>query len=131
MATKTKAKKSTKPRSKKSKAEANGSAEKPPVTERKHLHQQSLPTIEPQEPIPELDDAARIYFEAMHDRKTAGESEDEAKQSLIMKMKEHGQKRYESANGFVVTITDKANVKCKKKGKEDEAEEKDEFGGEE
>lgn len=86
-----------------------------PVTERESLQQEFIPGCEPQEPIQELDDAARIYLDAMQDRKALTEDEDAAKDSLLLKMKEHGLHRYEGGNGYVVTITDSSKLKVKKK----------------
>lgn len=84
--------------------------------------QPRLPGMEP-ESIKELDDAAEIYFDAMQARVKLSKEEDEAKDNLIDKMKEHGTDIYETPDGLVVTITNKSNVKCKKKS--DESEEPD------
>lgn len=73
-----------------------------------------LPDMEPPS-IKELDDAADIYYDVVHERLKLNKEEDEAKDNLIDKMKEHGVDRYETADGKVVTITATANVKVKPK----------------
>ena len=87
-----------------------------------------LPSMEP-ESIQELDDAAEIYFDAMNARCKLSKEEDEAKDTLIDKMKEHKIDLYETPDGLVVSITNKSNVKCKKKSEPDE--EGDEEGDDE
>ena len=86
-----------------------------------------------QQRIRAVDDAADNYYEVMQERCVLSKEEDEKKTALIEIMKEHGIDRYETADGLVVTITAKSNVKCKKKDveegtddyPEDEGEDKD------
>ena len=68
-----------------------------------------------QQRIRAVDDAADNYYEVMQERCVLSKEEDEKKTALIEIMKEHGIDRYETADGLVVTITAKSNVKCKKK----------------
>ena len=68
--------------------------------------------------IAELDDAADNYFETMTDRCKLSKTEDEQKTALIEVMKSHRMARYVTADGLVVTVTDKSNVKCKRKAEE-------------
>lgn len=73
-----------------------------------------LPGMEPPR-IKAIDDAAETYYEVMMDRCKLSKEEDEAKDNLIDKMKEHGMARYETPDGLVVTVVNKSNVKCKKR----------------
>ncbi len=73
-----------------------------------------LPDMEP-ESIPELDSAADIYYDAMQERVRLSKEEDEAKDNLIDKMKEHGLTLYETREGLIVSILNKSNVRCKRK----------------
>lgn len=73
-----------------------------------------LPDMEPPS-IKAIDDAADIYYDAMQERVKLSREEDEAKDNLIDKMKEHGLDRYETADGKVVTVTSKSNIKVKRK----------------
>ena len=73
-----------------------------------------LPGMEPPS-IPELDDAAEVYFEAKTERQEASEAEKNTKNNLIEKMIAHGQTRYVTANELVVDLLSKSNVSCKKK----------------
>ena len=85
----------------------------------KKLRQRRLPGTE--EPtIKALDDAAENYYEAMTERCKLSKTEDEAKDNLIDKMKEHGVDRYETSDGLIVTITAKSNCKVKRKNANDE-----------
>lgn len=59
----------------------------------------------------------------MRERVSLSGEEDEAKTSLIDCMKEAGFERYETAGGLVVTLTNKAGVKVKKKKEEKEGDE--------
>ena len=72
------------------------------------------PSMEP-ESIPELDQAAEIYYDAMQARCKLSKEEDEAKNALIDCMKSHKTKLYTTADGLVVSVVDKSNVKCKRK----------------
>ncbi len=65
--------------------------------------------------IPALDNAADNYYDAMMDRVKLSKEEDEAKDNLIDKMKEHGLERYVTGDGLVVSVLNKSNVKCKKR----------------
>lgn len=64
--------------------------------------------------FPEIDGAAENYYEAMQERVKLSKEEDEAKDNLIDKMKAHGLTRCEY-DDKVVSITDKSNVKVKRK----------------
>ncbi len=70
--------------------------------------------------IDELDDAARIYHGAKTDRMEMTKAEDEAKDSCIDKMKSHRLSIYESVDGIVLTVTDKSNLRSKRKGEVEE-----------
>lgn len=72
--------------------------------------------------IDELDDAARTYHSAKTDRVDATNSETDAKASAIEKMLSHGVEHYESVDGILLTVTQKSNLKSKKKGEVDEDE---------
>lgn len=78
------------------------------------LRQDSLPGMETPR-IKAIDDAAATYYEVMMDRCKLSKEEDEAKDSLIDKMKENGVDRYETADGLVVTVTSKSNIKVKRR----------------
>ena len=73
--------------------------------------------IEGTEPprIKAIDDKAAAYYEVMMERVALSKDEDEAKSNLIEVMVKHGETHYETRNGFVVTVTSKSGVKCKKK----------------
>lgn len=86
---------------------------------------QWLPGHEP-EVIQELEDAADNYYDAVQDRIPLTKAEDEAKDSLIDKMKEHKLDRYITQDGLVVAITAVSNVKVKKKKELDETSETEE-----
>lgn len=103
---------------------------KKPRAKREPKPKQNYLPIEGIEPpsIPALDDAADTYYEAMQERIGLSKEEDEAKTNLLMKMKEEGLARYETKHGLVVDVLDTSKLKCKKKK---DAEEGDEFGGEE
>lgn len=62
-----------------------------------------------------IEDAASTYYEAMTERCRLSKEEDEGKDNLIDVMKEEGLDRYETAEGLLVTITNKSNVRCKPK----------------
>lgn len=94
----------------------------------KKLKQQFIPGTEP-ESIPAIDAAAETYHEVMTERCGLSKQEDEAKDNLIDKMKEHGVDRYETPHGLVVSITSKSNVKVKRKKDAESAEEEDPFDG--
>jgi hypothetical protein len=53
----------------------------------------------------------------------ASKAEDEAKDSAIDKMKSHRTTYYESADGIVLTVTDKSNLKSKRKSDSEEGSE--------
>ncbi len=89
---------------------------------KEHVEQGYLNGQEPPR-IRAIDQAARIYFDTMQDRCKLSKEEDEAKTNLIDKMKEHNLAFYECPNGLVVTVTEKSNVKCKKKNAESNGEE--------
>jgi hypothetical protein len=76
--------------------------------------QKRLPGME-EETVAALEDAAHTYYDAMMERVKLSEEEAEAKDNLIERMKEHGRDRYETADGFVVSVLSKSNVKMKKK----------------
>ena len=65
--------------------------------------------------IAALEDATATYYDVMIDRCKLSKEEAEAKDNLIDKMKENACERYETADGLVVTLTAKANLRCKKK----------------
>lgn len=88
---------------------------------KKREKQGYLPGTEPPQ-IKVLDEAADIYFEAMRDRVKLSKKEDEAKDNLIDKMKEHGLTVYETPDGLRVEVLNKSNVKCKQKKEPTEAE---------
>lgn len=67
-----------------------------------------------------IDDAADNYFEVMQERVKLSKEEDEKKDALIDAMKEAGVERYETPDGLIVTVTNKSNVKCKRKNAESE-----------
>lgn len=73
-----------------------------------------LPTMEPPR-IKVLDDAAELYYDEKKERVTVGAREKAAKANLIEKMKEQGLTVYETPDGIVVNVIDKANVTCKRK----------------
>jgi hypothetical protein len=91
---------------------------------RKRVKQGFIPGTEPPL-IREIDDAAETYYEAMMERVKLSKDEDEAKQNLIDKMVKHDIERYETPDGLVITVTNKKNVKAKKKH-DDNGEEGDE-----
>ena len=70
--------------------------------------------------IKEIDEAAEIYYDVMQQRCTLSKEEDEAKDNLIDKMKENDVNLYETADGLMVCITQKSNVKVKKKADPEE-----------
>lgn len=65
--------------------------------------------------IPELDDAADNYYDVMEERVSLTKDEDQAKDSLIGKMKEHQLDRYETASGKIVSVISSSKLKVKKK----------------
>ncbi len=79
--------------------------------------QQFIPGTEPPS-IPEIDQAAEAYYEAMKERLPYTAEEKAAKETLINKMVEHRQVRYEF-NGFVVNLVDSKNVVVKPKKTEE------------
>lgn len=87
--------------------------------------------LDGQEPprIKAIDQAARIYHKAKTERMALSEEEDQAKDNLIDKMKEHDLQYYEANNGLIVTLTATSNVKTKIKNKD--APEGDDEGSEE
>jgi hypothetical protein len=91
---------------------------------RKRVKQEFIPGTEPPR-VREIDDAAETYYEAMMERVKLSKDEDEAKQNLIDKMVKHDIERYETPDGLVITVTNKKNVKAKKKN-DDNGEEGDE-----
>ena len=70
--------------------------------------------------IKAIDQAAKIYHRAKVDRMALSQEEDEAKDNLIDKMKEHDLQLYETPDGMIVTLTATSNVKTKLKHKGDE-----------
>lgn len=78
-----------------------------------------LPEMEPPR-IKAIDQAAKIYHQAKVDRMALSEEEDQAKDNLIDKMKEHDLQIYECPGGLIVTLTATSNVKTKLKHKESE-----------
>jgi hypothetical protein len=85
------------------------------VATKKKPRQQRIPgTEEPS--VPAIDQAAETYYDAKNARIKLSEEEKEAKESLIEVMLKEGLTRYITADGLVVDITNKSNVKCKKKG---------------
>jgi hypothetical protein len=68
--------------------------------------------------IKPIEDAADTYYDVMVERCKLSKEEDEAKDNLIDKMKEHGVERYVTRDGKVVTVTNKSNVRVKKKDEE-------------
>ena len=78
--------------------------------------------LEGQEPprIKAIDQAAKIYHNAKKDRMALSEEEDQAKDNLIDKMKEHDLQYYETPDGMIVTLTATSNVKTKLKNKAEE-----------
>ena len=84
-----------------------------------------LPGMDPPS-IKAIDDAADIYYDVMTERVKLSKEEDEAKDNLIDKMKEHGLDRYETADGKVVTVTSKSNIKVKRKKDAEESNGEDE-----
>ena len=83
-------------------------------TKQGHLNGMEPPRIK------KIDDAAENYFEVMQDRCKLSKEEDEKKSALIDVMNQHKLDRYETPEGLVVTVTNKANVKAKRKDQEDE-----------
>lgn len=79
--------------------------------------------IEGMEPVSirDLDEAAETYHEAKLERRRLSNAEDEAKDNLIDKMKQHGMSRYETPDGLLVVVTDKSNIKTSKKNESDDA----------
>ena len=73
-----------------------------------------LPDMEPPS-IKAIDDAAENYWEAMMERTELSKQEDEKKTALIEVMRENKLDQYETAEGIVVTLTAKSNVKAKRK----------------
>ena len=73
--------------------------------------------LEEMEPprIKVLDDAAELYYDEKKDRVTVQAREKAAKVNLIEKMKEAGLTTYQTPDGIVVNVIDKANVTCKRK----------------
>ena len=78
------------------------------------VRQGHLAGLEPPR-IKKIDDAAEVYYDVMTARCKLTKEEDEAKDNLIDKMKEHQVDRYETPDGLVVTVTSKSNVKVKRK----------------
>lgn len=91
---------------------------KKPVAERKALHQEFIPGCEPQEPIPEIDEAAREWFEAKDSKKMASEDEADAFDRLARRLQDNGLSRYEMGDGTVIDLGTKTTLKAKKKKKE-------------
>ncbi len=90
----------------------------------KKAKQGFLPGTEP-EFIAALDDAADTYYDAMQERCRLSKEEDEAKDNLIDKMKEHRLERYITSDGKIVAVVNKSNVKVKR-GAESNGEQEDE-----
>ena len=65
--------------------------------------------------IPALDQAAKLYYKVMLERKELSEEEDQAKDNLIDKMKEEDLQIYETKDGKIVTLTATSNLKVKPK----------------
>jgi hypothetical protein len=80
--------------------------------------------------IKAIDQAAKIYHRVKMERVALSKEEDEAKDNLIDKMKEHDMQLYETPDGMIVTLTATSNVKTKMKNKGD-SEEGEEEGDEE
>ena len=75
-----------------------------------------LPELEPPS-IPEIDDAAETYYEAMKKRQKLSVQENEAQQNLLEVMKANKLDRYEF-DSKVVLMTSKS--KCRVKPKDDD-----------
>lgn len=103
------------PKEKKAKKGPSANGEKPPVTEREDLHQAFIPGAEPQEPIAEIDEAARFYMSAKKRAKEAKDERDECESALLAAMHDNDQTRYETGSGYVVTRDHNEKVKVKKK----------------
>lgn len=112
----TKAKKPA--RSKKVKAEANGSVAPDsgwsPALD-KDQQQQFIEGAEPQEPIAEIDEAARTFLAAKKKLKTAKEDFETADADLLSKMRANNQTRYEHGSGYTVVRSHDETVKMKKR----------------
>lgn len=93
----------------KTKSPAATKAPKQPKPKQGHL-----PGLEPPR-IKAIDDAAETYFEVMTDRCKLSKEEDEAKDNLIDCMLKAGQTRYVTADGLTVDVTNKSNVKVKRR----------------
>ena len=78
-----------------------------------------LPGQEPPR-IKAIDQAAKVYHNAKKERMGLSEEEDQAKDNLIDKMKEHDLQYYETPDGMIVTLTSTSNVKTKLKHKGEE-----------
>jgi hypothetical protein len=83
-------------------------------TDEPDLEQGYIPGTEP-ETHKDIDQAAKVYYKAMTERKELSEEEDQAKDNLIDKMKEHRLQYYETKDGKVVTLTETSNLKVKPK----------------
>ena len=94
-------------------------AEEPPV-EQGHLEGMAPSRIKA------IDQAAKIYHNAKKERMSLTEEEDQAKDNLIDKMKEHDLQIYQTPDGLIVTLTATSNVKTKQKNKEAENDEQGE-----
>jgi hypothetical protein len=93
-------------------------------TRKKKAKQAHLNGMEP-ETIKAVDDAAEIYHDVKLERCKLSKEEDQAKDNLIDKMKEHGLSAYTTSDGIVVTLTSTSNVKTKRKSEPDQEEEDD------
>lgn len=70
--------------------------------------------------IKAIDQAAKVYHNAKKERMALSEEEDQAKDNLIDKMKEHDLQYYETPDGVIVTLTATSNVKTKVKHREED-----------
>jgi len=89
----------------------------------KRLKQRRIPGTE-LDCIPEIDQAAEAYYDAVRARLPYTTAEKEAKETLINKMVENRQVRYEFDAGegvtLVVNLTDSKNVSVKAKEEPEE-----------
>jgi hypothetical protein len=63
--------------------------------------------------IKAIDQAAKVYYSAMSERKALSEEEDQAKDALIDVMHQNQLKFYECVDGKVVTLSELTNVRVK------------------
>jgi hypothetical protein len=65
--------------------------------------------------IPKLDQLAETYYDAMQERLPYTKAEAEAKDALLIGMREEKLVRYETSDGFEVILNESFGVKVKKK----------------